>query len=248
MLSSYRTKMNRFYLRQNITGDSITVTDAAQVHHIKDVLRSKIGDEVAVFDGSGSEYICSIEKLSPTQAVLVIKSKRLAARPPVKITIACAIPKKTSMDDIIDSLTQLGIDRIIPVETERVIVKLDETKKSARLERWRKIARSAAEQSHRSSLPQVDPVSPFETVISGSGDFDLKLIPTLPASRPIGEIITQSKPRSIIVLIGPEGDFTPQEVESALKAGFVPVSLGGTVLRVATAAIAVASYIRLALS
>ncbi|MDO8567142.1 MAG: RsmE family RNA methyltransferase [Dehalococcoidales bacterium] len=240
--------MNRFYLRQNITGDSITISDADQLHHIKDVLRSKAGDEVAVFDGSGVEYLCSIEKLSLREAVLAIKSKRPAGSPPVKITVACAIPKKTSMDDIIDSLTQLGVDRIIPMETERVIVKLDEAKKSARLERWRKIAQSAAEQSHRSTLPQVDPVSPFESVISGCRDFDVKLIPTLPASRPIREIVAAAKPQSIIVLIGPEGDFTPQEVESALKAGFVPVSLGGTVLRVGTAAVAVGSYLTLALT
>jgi 16S rRNA (uracil1498-N3)-methyltransferase len=151
------------------------------------------------------------------------------------------------MDDIIDKLTQLGAAGIIPLETERVIVKLEDGH-SSRLERWRKIARSAAEQSQRNTLPEISPVMTLSEVLAQSEDYDLKLIPTLTGDcRPLKSVLPSVKPARILVLIGPEGDFTPSEVEQSLQAGFVPVSLGGTVLRVETAAIAVAAYLQLAL-
>jgi 16S rRNA (uracil1498-N3)-methyltransferase len=152
------------------------------------------------------------------------------------------------MDDIIDYLTQLGVERIIPMWTERVVVKLDDDKTEARLKRWQKIAQSAAQQCQRSSIPIIESATNFGGAISDSQNFDLKLIPNLSGERRlIKDVLAQFTPKSIIVLIGPEGDFTPEEVTLALSNGFIPVSLGDTVLRVATAAIAVASYIKFAL-
>ena len=163
----------------------------------------------------------------------------------MSLTIACAIPKSSGMDDVIDQLTQLGVERIIPMMTERVVVKLDESKKSARLERWLKIAESASAQSQRSDIPAIEPVTPFKEVVSNSGSYGLKLIPNLEGYRQsIQEVMRGNETSSILVLIGPEGDFTPGEVELAIDKGFIPVSLGSTVLRVATAAVAVASYVR----
>lgn len=164
------------------------------------------------------------------------------------LTIACAIPKGSHMDDIIDCLTQLGVERIIPMRTERVVVKLNDARLAARLQRWNKIARSAARQCQRSSIPVISPVADIVEVISNSREFDLKLIPHLSGERRlIKDVLSQGSYKNIIVLIGPEGDFTPAEVELALHNGFTPVSLGHTVLRVATAAIAAAAYIKLAL-
>jgi len=240
--------MNRFYSdSKNIAGDKIIISDKNQVHHIKDVLRLATGEEVVVFDDKGREYISVIEKLLPREIVIRIKKEnKIALEPKVRVAIACAIPKKSKMDDIIDKLTQLGVDRIIPLLTERVIVKLDSPKKSSRKLRWEKIALSSAKQSQRNIMPVVEPVRNIKEVLSGSQGYDLKLIPTLAGERrPLKEILKKSSARNILILIGPEGDFSGEEVELAKKAGFIAVSLGDSVLRVETAALCVASFIRI---
>ena len=240
--------MHRFYINQRIEGNTLSITDTGQLHHIRDVLRLKAGDEVTVFDSAGNECACSIATLNKKQMVLTVKSRRHAEVREARLTVACAIPKKGGMDEIIDNLTQLGVDDIIPLKTERVIVRLDEGKRKARLERWQRIAQSAAQQSQRSSIPLVEPITSMESVLARSPEFDLKLIPTLSGERRhVREALAEFKHGSILVLIGPEGDFTSQEVERAKSAGFIPVSLGDNILRVGTAAVAVVSYIRFSL-
>jgi 16S rRNA (uracil1498-N3)-methyltransferase len=210
-------------------------------------LRLKIGEDVSIIDPGGNEYQTSILSIERQQALLQVRSRCAASPQMYKLAVACAIPKRSLMDDIIDKLTQLGVDNIIPLITERVIVKMEESAAS-RLDRWSKIARSAAEQSQRRTLPDIPGVYDWQKVLEMSGDYDLRLIPTLTgASRPISTVLSGSRPSRILVLIGPEGDFSPREVDQALAAGFIPVSLGDTVLRVETAAIAIASYIRLSL-
>ena len=238
--------MHRFYV-DRVDGDKISISDAEQLHHLKDVLRLKVSDGVIVFDSEGNEYAGVIDGVDKKQAVIKVIASKPARSHKMKLTIACAIPKGDRMDDIIDQLTQLGVERIIPMGTERVVVKLDDAKKEARLKRWRKIAQNAARQSQRNSFPLIEPVSDIASVIAQSQDYDLKLIPNLTGERKfIKDVLAAARPKNVLVLIGPEGDFTPEEVNLALQAGFVPVSLGDTVLRVATAAVAVASYIKFA--
>lgn len=239
--------MHRFYIEQ-VDGDTVAITETAQFHHLKDVLRLKTGERVSVFDGAGNEYDGAITAIGEKQAIIKVKVSRTAQPSQVELAIACAIPKGDRMDEIIDQLTQLGVVRIIPMLTERVVVKLDVAKKASRLERWRAIAQSAAAQSQRHVLPTIEPVTGLADVISRAGDYDLKLIPHLSGERrPLKDAVAGAEHKRTLVLIGPEGDFTPEEVALAIKAGFLPVSLGDTVLRVATAAVAVASYIKLAL-
>jgi 16S rRNA (uracil1498-N3)-methyltransferase len=238
--------MHRFLI-EHIKGDSATLTDAAQLHHIRDVLRLKVNDAVIIFDGAEHEFNGVITSINKKQVVFKLTPLKRQHGCSVALTIACAIPKGSYMDDIIDHLTQLGVKRIIPMRTDRVVVKLDDTKSEARLKRWQKIAQSAARQCQRSDVPIIAPVTNIEKVIADSQNFDLKLIPHLSGKlKPIKDILFKRSYKNIIVLIGPEGDFTPAEVELALHNGFTPVSLGDTVLRVATAVIAVAAYIRLA--
>lgn len=241
--------MHRFYVAQKIDSDNVSISDAEQFHHLRDVLRLKVNDEVIVFDSQGNECNCLIIELNRKQALLTVTARKRATSKKVKVTVACAIPKMTKIDEIIDNLTQLGVDDIIPMETARVTVKLDDSKKEARFKRWQRIAQNAARQSQRSSIPLVEPITSIEGVVRRSQDFDLKLMPTLSGERkPMKEVLAESKPSNILVLIGPEGDFTPQEIELAKSAGFIPVSLGDDVLRVGTAAVAVASYIKLSLT
>ncbi|MBI2829682.1 MAG: 16S rRNA (uracil(1498)-N(3))-methyltransferase [Chloroflexi bacterium] len=238
--------MRRFNVSQKIIRNRIVVSDAKLVHHLKDVLRLQTSDVVTVFDDSGYEYDCIITEMDKSSAVLNVRARKPVESTAVKISVACAIPKGDKMDDIVDSLTQLGVDTVVPLETERVIVRLSEKKKDERLERWRRIARSAAQQSQRGSLPDIEPITSLGSLLTRAEEFDLKLIPTLAGDcEPIKDVIVRSKSRDILVLVGPEGDFTPQEIEQAKEAGFIPISLGHNVLRVGTAAIAIVSYLRL---
>jgi 16S rRNA (uracil1498-N3)-methyltransferase len=238
--------MHRFYI-DHIDGDKAFISDSEQLHHLRDVLRLKVDDEVIIFDRPGNEYLGVITGLDRNQAELKVVRVGSSRSSPIKLTVACAIPKGNRMDDVIDYLTQLGVDRIIPMRTERVVVKLDDAKTEARRKRWQKIAQSAAQQSQRSKIPLIEAVTGLKDVVSGSQDYDLKLIPNLAGERRhIRDVLPEVRPKDVIVLIGPEGDFTPEEVTLALSKGFIPVSLGDTVLRVTTAAIAVASYIKFA--
>lgn len=240
--------MHKFYCPgKNISVNSIIIDEPAQVHHIKDVLRLKIKEKLEIFDEQKNNYKCSLKEILADKIILeVLAMAAKNIKKKIEIAIACAIPKKSKMDDIVDKLTQVGVNRIIPLETERIIIKLDTNKKALRGKRWEKIALSAACQSKLDELPVIEPVLAFKDVLSKFKDYDLKLIPTLCAERKqLKEILQKIKPKKILVLIGPEGDFTIQEVELAKRAGFIPISLGNSVLRVETAAVAVASFLKL---
>jgi 16S rRNA (uracil1498-N3)-methyltransferase len=171
-----------------------------------------------------------------------------AVPPKTTLTVACAIPKKDKMDDIVDKLTQLGVQGIIPMQTARVVALPPEESRKGKLERWQRIARAASQQSRRDHVPVVSQITDIGKVISTPQRFDLKLVLTLEAdARNIGNVLAGTLPSAVLLMIGPEGDFTPEEVESARKAGFIPTSLGIHVLRVETAAIAVTSYLSVAL-
>lgn len=239
--------MHRFYSPSgNISNNKIIISDKEEARHLRSALRIKANEEVAVFDERGNEYLCLVQEISK-EVTLAIKKRILNQEKDdmVKITIACAIPKKGKMDDIVDKLTQLGVERIIPLLTERVVIKLDKQKRALRLERWKKIAISAVKQSQRRALPVIEPATEIKELLSRSGGYDLKLMPTLTEGRQtMKEVFTKNKAKNILALIGPEGDFTPEEVNLAKKAGCIPVSLGEAVLRVDTAAISAASFIK----
>lgn len=237
--------MNRFFVNSaQIKNGQLAIVDIQQLHHIKNVLHIKIGQDIEVCDEHEIEYIAKLQQVKVDLLIFKIrqikKSKNLNL---LKITIACAIPKNVKMDDIVDKLTQLGVERVIPLETQRVIVRLTAEKKVARRKRWEEIALSAAKQSHRSSITIIDPVTRLKDLFKNNNEFDLKLIPTLEGSRrKLKEVLNMQ--RNILVLVGPEGDFSKEEVTLATDAGCIPVSLGDTVLRVDTAAIAIASFFR----
>lgn len=237
-----------FIAAKTISHDTAVISDREQVHHLKDVLHFAPGDEFTLFDEQGNVYAAAVEKITAAAVTAKVKHKERLNQPQdrPRLTIACAIPKKAKMDDIVDKLTQLGVERIIPLDTARVIIRLDRRKSGIRSERWRKIALSAAEQSRRNTLVAVEPVRDVREVIASSLEYDLKLIPALCTERKsLKEALERSRPQNILVLIGPEGDFTSDEIKLAKDNGFIPVTLGENVLRVETAAVAVSGFIRL---
>lgn len=239
--------MYRFFcLAKDVSGDRLSIFDKKQNHHLKNVLRLKPGDRIAVCDEKGHEYISKIEESSENETIAKITEKRISKGKKILIAVACAIPKKSKMDEIIDKLTQLGVDVIMPMETKRVIVKLDPAKRESKLRRWREIALNASQQSQRKTPPLIEPVKPIQIILSEAKDYDVKLIPTLIGKRTsLRQACSGSSGKNILILIGPEGDFTEEEVGLAVVKGCIPVDLGDLVLRVDTAAIAAASYLRL---
>ncbi len=128
--------------------------------------------------------------------------------------------------------------------SQRVIVRIDQTKGVQRQKRWEKIALSASKQSQRNTVPVIDPITDFSELIGKAQEFDLKLIPNLLGERKtLKEVLSGINPRSVLVLIGPEGDFTPGEIKSAIKSGFIPVTFGDSVLRVETACLYIAAVL-----
>lgn len=238
----------------------VSITDPQEVRHISVVLRVRNGSVQEFINGQG--VLAQAEIISQTRNSVTAKVLGITIeRPPfAQIVLACAMPKKSKFDDIIEKATELGAQVIIPLITDRTsIVQSAET--LARLnERFRNISISAAKQSRRLWFPKITPVTKFHTAIDlMRSDHNLILFPWLEGDRVeidslrdrilhLNQESADERPSAVVVFIGPEGDFSEREAEYAMANGGVPVSLGPTVLRVETAALAVLSYARFLLA
>lgn len=240
--------MSRLYVSsENISKGRIVINEPRQLHHIRDVLRVKENDKMIIFDGEGNEYLGVIKQIGAKLITLDIE-KKMGSLPKNRpqITLACCLTKGRKMDDIVDKLTQLGVKEFIPLESERTVVKWDEIKFAKHLSRWETIVLNASQQSGRSELMSLGSRRKFKELVCEKSNYGLKLIPTLGvAAKDIKDILNRSRSQSILIAVGPEGDFTQEEIKFSESFGFRPVSLGDSVLRVETAALAVVSFIKL---
>ena len=216
------------------------------VNHIKNVLRMRPGEEIAVRAGEdGREYRCGILSLEEARIVCELRFiKEDAVELPAKVYLFQGLPKADKMELIIQKAVELGAFEITPVVTRRTVVKLDKNKEAAKLARWNAIAESAAKQSGRSLIPQVTRVMSFEEALGYGKDFQVRLIPYEHAE---GMAETKRQLESIGpgmdvgIYIGPEGGFEDREIEAAKGQGVEPVSLGKRILRTETAGLMVLS-------
>lgn len=232
--------MRRFYAdKDKILFGKITLSPE-ETHHLNKVDRFKKGDIVLVFDGEGVEYEAVITGEKNGRAVLEIEKERKTAEKTHRIIAGVCLPKKTKFESIIEKCTELNVDEIIPIISERTVVKINEDKMRDKLRRWQRKAVEAGKQSRRARLPKINELSGFSEVvkkISGNKN-SLILMPTLYSGRNLKDAIKNAAfYKEIAILIGPEGDFTMDEVKLAEENGAVLVSLGKTVLRVETAVI-----------
>jgi 16S rRNA (uracil1498-N3)-methyltransferase len=227
--------ISRFFIGK----EEIPVITGSDVHHIKDVLRMKAGDQIELLDGTGKIYSSKISKVEKDKIVCEIISTRFEEpESPLKVTLAQCVPKARKMDLIIQKCTELGAHRFLPALSERTIARKE------KMGHWRAVAKEAAEQSGRTLIPEILPLAKFENVLKMKDEFDLALIPwELERETSLKHILTACRPKNLLVLIGPEGGFSRKEVELARSAGFAPVSLGPRVLRTETVGIAVLSMI-----
>lgn len=237
-------KPPRFFISdEQINGDRIAVT-GDDVRHILLVLRMRIGDEILLLDGSRREYTVRITKTGRSEILTEILSVKMREIQPPFITLCQGLPKADKMDWIVQKATELGVNIIIPMLTERTVVKLrDEATRHAR---WQKIAREAAMQSNRPTLPVIGRIKRFDECIDSmeSGRGALYLLPWEEATRHIKTVLKRDAlPEKINIFIGPEGGFSGHEAKSAEERGVEIVSLGPNILRTETAAVAVLSMI-----
>ena len=236
---------NRFFCKpEDVKDNLILISDKKEIHHIVNVLRFNRGDKVVVFDGRGKEFDGAINKINKNEVEISIMKITEKNKRPFNITLACAIPKKVKFDFIVEKATELGVKRIIPLKTKRTEVVFDERRLRRKLDHWRQIAINATKQSDGVFITQIDKLKSFSDAMSEINEFNLMLLPTLEGERKnIVDEINSFQGREILVFIGPEGDFTQNEVKLALREGCKLVSLGERVLKVDTAAISVISVI-----
>jgi 16S rRNA (uracil1498-N3)-methyltransferase len=229
--------MHRFFL-PNLQEPTL---GPAEAHHALHVLRLKAGDTLNVFDGRGHEAQACIARIERDSVKLTILQHSSTPALRCHITLAQAIPKK-SMDLIVQKATELGVSTIVPLASDRAVVKLDQDSK--KVGRWRDIALDACKQCGNNWLPEIQPSQKARDFLTSLPKYDLRLIASLqPDSKPLKSILSNapsirhSSSPSVLLLIGPEGDFTPAELGLAKSAGCLPLSLGPLVLRAETAAI-----------
>lgn len=234
--------MHRIFVSQdNIKDDNILITKE-EAKHAFSVLRIRAGDQVNLFDGKGTEYFGNILSLNSKQGIVKIAARKSIKQDPIKITLAAALPKLSKFEAIVDKSTQLGVSKLIPLVTQRTIIKIKDNKTQDKLHRWQKIAIEAAKQCYCSYIPLVEQIGSLDDVLKKSNDYNLILIPSLLGKRSsLKKTLKIKKPKSILVLIGPEGDFTETEVRLALNKGAVNINLGKNVLRCETAVVMVLS-------
>ncbi len=218
----------------------LTITDPKEIHHLSNVLRLKKNTQIIVFNGKGEEALSEINAINPKNISLTIIStakKTLDSR--AQLTLACAIPKKAKFENIIEKCTELGVDRIIPVITDRTEIRLSDERKEKKHARYKSVAVNAAKQCQRNVLPQVDCPMTFTEILKNLTVADAAFIPCLTGERKnlISAFNLTPEQKNVIFFIGPEGDFTPNELSAAVLAGCIPVTLGPHVLKVDTAAI-----------
>ncbi len=239
--------MHRFLCREFKSGDSlIHLKDPQEIHHLRNVLRLKIGDPVEIFNGQNLLAQTVIQRMKKTSIALLVQEEKRELKSRGYVTLACAIPKKTKFETIIEKCTELGIDEIIPVLTERTEFPADKIRRQKKHLRYQTVAINAAKQCQRSTLPVITPITAFKDALNNIQPNDLALIACLaPPHEPLYKILSQRNlhKHRVIYFIGPEGDFTPTEVELAKEKGCQPVSLGKTVLKVDTAALSVMAMI-----
>ena len=251
----------------DLENKTVTIT-GPDVNHIKNVLRMKPGEELAVSNGQdGKEYRCAVRAFreaadGPSAGgqstggqsadgfgfvdceLRFVKEEGVEL--PVKITLFQGLPKADKMELIIQKAVELGVYRVVPVEMKRCVVKLDAKKAKAKTARWQQIAEAAAKQSKRAIIPEITEPMSLKNALELATEMQVKLIPYelaegMDKTRALLEAIAPGQ--EVAVFIGPEGGFDEAEVQAAMERGLEPITLGRRILRTETAGMTVLAWL-----
>ena len=237
--------MYRFYVAPQNWDPLALALRGSEAHHARNVLRMQAGDKLVLFNGEGHELTAEIANV--TDHEIRLRKLHDAETPPLRcrIVLGQAIPKGKNMDLIVQKAVEFGAAEIAPIISDRTIVQLDPESASQKQTKWQQVAIEAAKQCGQNWLPRVHVPKKLAEFFSMSDQpFDLRLIGSLqPDAQQLKKILETyssehgDRPRSVLMLIGPEGDFTPAELARARQHGCQPITLGPIILRVETASI-----------
>ena len=239
-----------FCPHKDLEQDIIPITDRKEIHHLQTVLRLNPREQIRLFNGQDKEIVGTIVTMNANK----VKVRRDYVLPKahergIEVVLACAIPKRAKFEFIIEKCTELGVDEIIPLKTERTEMTLNTERLEKKLDRYRTVAINAAKQSGRIDVPKILPIAATPEIFRHAEPQSLRFIASLSRERQNLFETFQKKNlknfKKIIFFIGPEGDFTSGEIALALESGCIPVSLGSNVLKVDTAALCVVSFANL---
>jgi len=228
----------RFYSPENLQlGATIKLSDNAATHATR-VLRLNIGDTLSLFNGDGFDYGCELISVKKSEVLAKVKSSKVVeSEANLQITLLQGISSGDRMDIALQKAVELGVFRVIPIKTERSVVKLDEEKAKKRVEHWQNVVISACEQSGRAAVPQVEPPISLALWLASNPKDNCTRITLDPAATL--RLKDLSKPKdNIELLIGAEGGLTAEELGLAKQHGFVGAQLGPRILRTETAPLA----------
>lgn len=229
--------MQRYFVKEK--KDEQFKLEDSDIHHIKKVMRCKNNDKIEIVYNR-KVYLCNIDNIDSLD-LSIIDSYEEDRELDIELTIAISLVQEQKFDLILQKLTELGVTNIIPVKTERSIIKLDSIKENKKKIRWETICKEASEQSHRTSIPNIHHIVTLNELINERKQ--LNLICSLNEDTlPLNQYLTNDI-KEILFVIGPEGGFSPKEESLLIKNGFQATTLGKRVMRVETAAIYVASIV-----
>lgn len=241
--------MHRCYLPHADFGAATLTIEGEEAHHALRVMRLRAGDVCELFDGAGQAARVQVLDGRGSSMTVAVQ-ELLSPMPPVAgVTLALAVPKGNNMDLIVQKAVELGVSRIIPLITERTIVRLSGKEVAAKTEKWRRTVLEACKQCGVNALPEVEQPQSYKLFLQRADLPSLKVqCAIVPHARPLREVLEAGRcdgQRECVLLIGPEGDFSPAEYAAAEAAGYTPTGLGPIILRVETAvfmAVAAARY------
>jgi 16S rRNA (uracil1498-N3)-methyltransferase len=226
--------MRRFFAEPERCKGSEIELDEKESQHLAQVLRARVGEKVTVLDGVGGIFEGAVAKISKRHVTVAVEGKKRVPRLPYELILFQAIPKGKIMDWIVQKATELGARKIIPIETERTVVEIEKESAAGKVEKWRAIAIESIKQCGSPYLPEIAAPISFEKALTTRGKEFGVLASLHPGAREISEVELKSPCQ---IWIGPEGDFTTNEVELLVAGGIQPITLGPLVLRCDTAAI-----------
>ncbi len=228
--------MARFFVSPDALCGDYIVLEGENASHAK-VLRLRLGEQVTVCDGQGKECLCTVSDVSPDVVSLVVSDRQISAsEPAVKVSVYMAFSKGDKFEHVIQKATELGAYEIICFPSARCVSKPDDKSLQKKLERWQKIAFSAAEQSGRGYIPQVLALSSYKQALERASKADLAILfYENEQARTLKMALQEKVYQSVSLLTGPEGGLEPAEVNQAIDAGLRVCTLGKRILRCETA-------------
>jgi 16S rRNA (uracil1498-N3)-methyltransferase len=234
-------RLTRLYVGVPLTSGSVVELPPETAAHVAKVLRARAGDEITLFSGDGREFLGSIESIRGARVTAAIGNGALVDREsPLAVTLVQCIPRGDRMDFIVQKATELGLARLIPVLSQRSVVRLDDAQAESKAAHWRAVAVNACEQCGRNRLPQIDAPAALIDYLGESTATGPRLV-LEPDSQPGPPPVLRSV---VEIAIGPEGGFTADELEALRLAEFAGVRLGPRILRTETAAIAAVTWLQ----